>query len=310
MRTLSDKAREVKEQVSMIEFLARLGFHPHGKPAKETMYISMLRDSDTNASFSVNEKLGVWYDHGMGKGGDVYDFAMLFWKGIKFAEAVEKVKEICNLNFSEQADLRRSAPRARLELAVKLPNYQIQEIKPFGTSEGINTYLNSRGVYDAASATTKEIHYYVEDQKKLRKNYFAAGWQNELGGWEVRNKYFKGCLGKKAITLIPGDPRQLAVFEGYFNYLSWKTENPHSTKSVLVLNSLAMLESGIEKAKQFSDIEVFMDHDPAGHKAMNDWKKALPYSVDKSAIYQNQNDYNDKLVSDLKAERMKTGVQR
>lgn len=309
MISLTEKAKHIKNNVSMVDFLNRLGFSPHGKPAKETMYISMLRDSDTNASFAVNEKLGVWFDHGMGKGGNILDFAQLYWKNISFKEAIEKIEGICNLKISNVEIRSSQVQRPRISTAVKLPNYQILEIKPFGTSEGINTYLNSRGVYDAASSTTKEIHYYVEDEKKLRKNYFAAGWQNELGGWEVRNKYFKGCLGKKAITLIPGDPRQLAVFEGYFNYLSWKTENPSSTKSVLVLNSLAMLEPGIQKAKQFSDIEVFMDHDPAGHKAMSDWKKALPYSIDKSAIYQNHNDYNDKLQAELKAERMK-GISR
>lgn len=306
MISLTEKAKHIKNNVSMVDFLNRLGFSPHGKPAKETMYISMLRDSDTNASFAVNEKLGVWFDHGLGKGGNVIDFAQLYWKNISFKEAIEKIEGICNLTIGNAEIKSSQAQRPRIRTAVKLPNYQIQEIKPFGTSEGINTYLNSRGVYDAASATTKEIHYYVEDEKKLRKNYFAAGWQNELGGWEVRNKYFKGCLGRKAVTVIPGDPRQLAVFEGYFNYLSWKTENPHSTKSVLVLNSLAMLEPGIQKAKQFSDIEVYMDHDPAGHKAMADWKKALPYSLDKSAVYQNHNDYNDKLQADLKAERMKS----
>lgn len=305
MISLTEKAKHIKTNVSLVDFLNRLGFAPHGKPAKETMYISMLRDSDTNASFAVNEKLGVWFDHGMGKGGNLIDFAQLYWKNISFKEAIEKIEGICNLTIGNAEIKNSQAQRPRIRTAIKLPNYQIEEVKPFGTSEGIKAYLNHRGVYNAASGATKEIHYYVEDEKKLRKNYFAAGWQNELGGWEVRNKYFKGCLGKKAITLIPGDPRQLAVFEGYFNYLSWKTENSNSAKSVLVLNSLAMLESGIQRAKQYSDIEIYMDHDPAGHKATRDWKAALPYSVDKSAIYQNHNDYNDKLVAELKAERMK-----
>lgn len=306
MNSLTEKAREVKEQISFTEFLSRLGHHPKRTKGYESMYISMVRDSDTDASFSVNEKLGAWYDHGMGKGGNIYDFGKLYWPDLNFGELVDKIREVCNLSTIELSTIRNKDPRPRIREAVKLPNYKIELIKPFGTSEGVNAYLKSRGVFYAASTQIAEVHYYVEDEKKQRKNYFAAGWQNELGGWEVRNKYFKGCLGKKAITLIPGDPRQLAVFEGYFNYLSWKSENPHSTKSVLVLNSLAMLDSGIQKAKQFSDIEVFMDHDPAGYKAMNEWKKALPYSVNKSEIYQNHNDYNDKLVADLKAERMKS----
>ncbi|NRF37567.1 toprim domain-containing protein [Pedobacter foliorum] len=305
MLSNSEKACEIKRQVSLMNFLAKLGFHPKKTHGNEAMYISMIRESDTKPSFSVNEKLGAWYDHGLGKGGDIFDLAMLYWKGLKFHEAVEKVQEVCSLPRAEQSSSRNINLRPRLKVAVKLPNYQIREIKPFGSTEVINAYLRSRGVFDAASTQLAEVHYYVVDEKKLRKEFFAAGWQNELGGWEVRNKYFKGCLGKKAITFIPGYQRELAVFEGYFDYLSWKTENPASSKSILVLNAVALIELGIKKAKLFSDIELYMDHDTAGYKALNAWKTALPYSTDKSGVYQKFNDYNDKLAAALKAKRMK-----
>lgn len=59
MLSNSDKALVVKEQVSIMDFLSRLGFHPKKTHGNEAMYISMVRDSDTNPSFSVNEKLGV-----------------------------------------------------------------------------------------------------------------------------------------------------------------------------------------------------------------------------------------------------------
>lgn len=276
MLSISEKAQEIKGQVSMINFLSRLAFHPKKTHSNELMYISMLRDSDTNPSFNVNEKLGAWYDHGMGKGGDIFDFAMLYWKGIKFHEAVEKVQEVCNLTIPEQAVFNKINPRPRLKVAVKLPNYQIQEIKPFGSSEAINAYLRSRGVFDAASTQLAEVHYYVEDEKKQRKEFFAAGWKNELDGWEVRNKYFKGCLGKKAITLIPRDAKKLAVFEGYINYLSWLRQNSGHDRTVLVLNSLALLDSGIEKAKAFPEIDLYLDRDTSGYTALSTWMKTLP----------------------------------
>lgn len=91
---------------------------------------------------------------------------MLYWKGIKFHEAVEKVQEVCNLTMPEHVAFNKVNPRPRLKVAVKLPNYQIQEIKPFGSSEGINAYLKSRGVFDAASTQLAEVHYYVVDEKK------------------------------------------------------------------------------------------------------------------------------------------------
>jgi len=303
MNPLTEKAREVREQTSITDFLSRLGHQPKRTKGHESMYISMIRDSDTDASFSVNEKLGVWYDHGMGKGGNVLDLGMLYWPELNFGEVVNKIRELCNLNVSDNNAVRRRPPRPRIREAVKIPNYKIEHIKPFGTSEALNAYLKSRGIYDVAADNIKEIHYYVEDEKKNRKNYFAAGWQNELGAWKIRNKYFKACLGKKAITMISRDPKKLVVFEGYMNYLSWRKGNPSSNASALVLNSLALLQSGLEKAKAFPVIDVYLDRDPSGYTALSTWMKALPYSNDRSEIYKGLNDYNDKIIADLKRER-------
>jgi DNA primase len=40
-------------------------------------YLSPLRDEKT-ASFKVNRRLNKWYDHGLGKGGNIIDFAILY----------------------------------------------------------------------------------------------------------------------------------------------------------------------------------------------------------------------------------------
>jgi len=300
MLSNSVKALEIRDQVSIMDFLNRLGFHPQSKSANELIFLSPLRDSDTTPSFSVNNKLDVWFDHGMGKGGNIIDFALLYWKGLSFPEVIQKIQDTCNLVIPENIPTKCNSNRKRLKSAIKIPNYKIETIKPYGGNEIINSYLNSRGVLKAAAYHISEVYYYVEDEKKLRKHFFAAGWQNELGGWEVRNKYFKGCLGKKAITFIKCDPKHLAVFEGFFNFLSWLTDNPDSTKSIIVLNSLSLLDSGIHKAKSYSHIDLYFDRDKAGFTAFQTWLKALPYSIDRSSIYDGYNDYNDKIVTDIR----------
>lgn len=303
MHPLTEKAREIQEQLSFTDLLARLGHHPTRTKGHESMYISMIRDSDTDASFSVNEHLGAWYDHGMGKGGNILDFAKLYWPGLPFGQIIDKISSVCNLSLPEVNAQPKKAPRPRLRAAIRLPNYKIEHIKPLGTSDGITTYLRSRGLLEVAADRLQEVHYYVDDEKKNRKHFFAAGWQNEAGGWEVRNKYFKGCLGKKAITFIPADLKQLVVFEGYMNYLSWRKDNPGSLASALVLNSLALLDKGLEMAKAFPVIDLYLDRDKSGYTALHTWLKALPYSSDRSAIYNGHNDYNDKTIADMKKER-------
>ncbi|HKG05345.1 MAG TPA: CHC2 zinc finger domain-containing protein [Pedobacter sp.] len=301
MKSPHEMALEIKSRVSLADFLSRLGFQPMPKQGRDLKYLSMLRDSDTDPSFTVNERDGLWRDWGTGKGGDIIDFAREYWKGLSFTEAVEKILSVANL---EQVIARDTPTRpARPRLALKVPHYKVENVGDLGNSDAIRNYLTSRGVWDAAQGRMKEVFYYVEDEKKLRKRYFAAGWQNEAGGWEIRNKYFKGCLGKKALTVIPGDSKSLAVFEGYLDYLSWRTDKPFACQTAIVLNSLVLLDRCLEKAKQFSQIDLYMDHDKAGMSAALAFQKALPYAVNRSSVFDGFNDYNDKIKSEFKQTR-------
>jgi len=289
-------ARDLKDRVSLVSLLARLGFEPLRKSGKELFYISMLRDSDTDPSFTVNEQLNVWYDHGLGKGGNIIDFGLAYW-GVSFQKVLEKIMQL--IGSPLQPSQFTAEPKFRKRSAVKIPHYEIEDIKPLGNNPQITDYLNYRGIWQAAQGHLKEVYYFVEDQKKQRKYFFAAGWQNELGSWEVRNRYFKGCLGHKAISFIPGDENRLAVFEGYLNFLSWLTDNPGADESVIVLNSIALLNAAAKKAQPYSNIAIYFDRDQSGLNATLELVKAVPQAFDHSAIYDGHNDYNDKLRAEL-----------
>lgn len=287
-------ASELKSQSSIVELLARLGFQPVPRRGRENMYRSMLRDDDSTPSFSVNDELGVWYDHGTGKGGNIIDFGLAFWKTLNFQEVVLRINEI----FGQAIPQHRVEIRPRV--ALKLPHYRVEDVKPIGTHPAITAYLKGRGVFNQAKGCLKEVYYFVEDEKGLKKHFFAAGWQNEHGGWEVRNRYFKGCIGQKGITFINGHAKNVAVFEGYLDYLSWKYENPGVDHSIIVLNSLTMLRAAIGKAKAFSSIDIYFDRDKPGVQHTRELIKCLPYATDRSNVYEAHNDYNDKLKSLLK----------
>lgn len=67
---------------------------------------------------------------------------------------------------------------------------------------------------------------------------FAIGFPNASGGYEVRNKYFKGCIAPKDITHIrqAGEPKETCyVFEGFMDYLSFLTLRQ---KIVLIIPTL------------------------------------------------------------------------
>jgi len=61
------------KQIDLVDYLAALGHRPQKIRNKDYWYHSPLRDEKT-ASFKVNRSLNVWYDHGIGKGGNLIDF--------------------------------------------------------------------------------------------------------------------------------------------------------------------------------------------------------------------------------------------
>jgi len=288
-------AKELKEQASLVDLLSKLGYKPVKKSGKEHLYRSMLREDDKNPSFTVDDQLGAWYDHGTGKGGNIIDFSLKYWNNLSFTEVIEKINSVCDIN---QNALNNNVTKiSRTRRPVKIPHYIIEGTKEIGTHPAITDYLKSRALFEISNCLLKEVYYYVLDDKGLQKHFFAAGWQNENGSWEVRNKYFKGCLGHKAITFLAGNEKKLAVFEGCLNYLSWRFENPTASQSILILNTLSLLVAGIAKAKEFSIVDIYFDRDKAGHIATKDFLKALPYASDRSEAYLGYNDYNDKLVA-------------
>jgi hypothetical protein len=294
-------AKELKSQASLVDFLDKLGYQPARKNGKEKMYNSMLRENDRKPSLSVNDELGVWFDHGTRRGGNIVDLAIALWPNLSFGEVVLKIQEVCNVVVGSKRPQR---PRR----AVRVPNYIITETKPIGNHPAITDYLKKRMVFDAAADELQEVYYYVQDEKGLKKDYYAAGWKNEKGAWEVRNKYFKGCLGSKAISFIPAHPKKAAIFEGFMDYLSWKHENPLAEHSIIVLNTIALLNEGIEKAKLYSTLDTYFDRDAPGLEASRKFVKALPYATDRSIVFEGYNDYNDKLVAAAKNMLISHGV--
>jgi len=80
------------------------------------------------------------------------------------------------------------------------------------------------------------------------KNYYAIGFKNNVGGYELRNEKFKASSSPKDISLIEDNTEKLTVFEGFFNFLSYlaihhKQEQP--VTNFLVLNSTSFFERSL-----------------------------------------------------------------
>src|SRR5690606_10074444 len=83
-------------KICIVKILAKHGYYPTRKAEKEAWFLSPLR-SETQASFSVSLIKNLWYDYGLGKGGNIVDLIMELNNCSPY-EAVKSLQE--NVSFS------------------------------------------------------------------------------------------------------------------------------------------------------------------------------------------------------------------
>ena len=139
------------------------------------------------------------------------------------------------------------------------------------------------------------------------KPYFAIGFPNMAGGYEVRNRYFKGCVAPKDITHIrqQGGQRCMCyLFEGFMDYLSFLTirveNNPQhprlDTQDYIILNSVSNLAKAESILETYIQVGCFLDNDTAGRNTCTKLKEKFGERLlDKSMYYREYKDLNDYL---------------
>src|SRR5690625_3592905 len=70
---------EAARQIDLVDFLSCLGHYPVRIRNHDYWYMSPLREEKT-ASFKVNRAANVWFDHGTGKGGNLIDFGIQYFR--------------------------------------------------------------------------------------------------------------------------------------------------------------------------------------------------------------------------------------
>ncbi|MDB9026940.1 DNA primase [Parabacteroides distasonis] len=280
------------KKIRIADYLQSLGYNPVKQHGKNLWYKSPFRE-ETEASFKVNTDLNQWYDFGMGKGGNIIALAQELYSSDNVPYLLEQIEQ--------QTPYIRPTDYAFKKHPIK-QSFQRLEVKEL-THPALLRYLQERGINTAlAKVECKELHFIHNG-----KPYFAIGFPNMAGGYEVSNPFFKGCIAPKDITHIRqhGEPRNVCyLFEGFMDYLSFLTirvkNNPQyprlTTQDYIILNSvsnLAKVESLLANYTQFGS---YLDNDTAGRNACETLKaKFGERLLDKSLYYREYKDLNDYL---------------
>lgn len=268
------------------DYLAAQGIRPAKDNPRYGFYLSPLREERT-PSFKVDYGQNLWYDFGLGEGGTLIDLVMRMERceaGEAMRQLERHIDRMPVFSFTGKNPVPQRSPSIIVEKVRLLENPALLD------------YLMERGIdLDTARGHCSEVHYRVAG-----KSYFAIGFRNDAGGWELRNRYFKGCTSK-APTTRRGDYPTCLVFEGFMDYLSFLTfkRNPTPPHNIVVLNSVTNLAKALPFIASHEQVYAYLDNDDAGRKATDELKKACRNLSDQSIHYRPYNDLNDYLRSRL-----------
>lgn len=257
---------EQAKTIPLAQILEKLGIKPTRERKHESTYLSPLRPEKT-PSFQVNHTKNLWFDFGTGKGGDVIGFVRAWLESSNESSTVSDALRWLN-NMAGFVPVIK--PVATIDYTKEDSNLVLKNAKPIN-HPALVKYLKARGIpFNVASAYMVEV---LVHNTETGKDFFALGFANEDKGYEIRNPFFKGSVGAKAISFIRGKqpkPERIHIFEGFMDYVSAIAFHKiiRFDDDTIVLNSLSLLKQATPYIKGYGYhvAHTWMDNDLAGRK--------------------------------------------
>ena len=251
------------------------------------MWFSPFRE-ETRASLHVDREKNLWNDFGLGQGGSIIQLVMLTKRcSCKDAEAF--VASLAPYTYKQSEP---SAPKSEIKA--------VREIR----QEYLTNYLQKRKIpLELARMYCKEV---IVRNPQKGMNFTLLGFPNNMGGYALNAPSGFKSTTKAAITTINTEgkmsvtpsAKSVAVFEGFFDFLSWQVMQSSKTPScdVVVLNSVNNLQKASAYIGAHDKIMGFLDNDAAGQKCQSALERMFAGKVtDMSDLYGKYNDLNEML---------------
>jgi hypothetical protein len=288
---------EEAKKIPIVVILANYGYRPlrSYKGGEELLFFSPLR-KEKEPSFFVNIKKNLWNDFGQ-RGGSILDFLMLYHK-TDLKGALKILQEFNLSNFKAEISIKKEKHYNLTD--EKKETLKIAEKLSFGEkAKSLVKYIvKERQISsDIAQKYLSEIHFTNET---TGKKYFAVGFENSVGGYELRNPFFKGSIGGKAISFVQGAglTRELIIFEGFINFLSRLTNDNliAPERDSLILNSAVYGQDALDfiQENNYKTVFGFLDNDEKGSELNHFFQENLNHKYkDCRFLYEGFNDLNE-----------------
>lgn len=279
---------EQAKRIGITDWLARHGYQPAYRRGVNWWYLSMLPDrAEKTPSFKVNTHLNRWIDFGNGQKGSLIDLGIRYHgcsiQGFLQMLEADKFLRVHPKLAGPRLEPPAIRPGIALREAVTIKDYLLMH------------YLRQRHIdLGIAKAYCKELEF--ELRGRIQR---AIGFPNDSGGFELRNERLKASISPKASSLLTNGASRLAVFEGFFDFLSYRSlkEAPSKVEDYLVLNSTAFFSKGLPVMMNYQHVDLYFDRDDTGIRLT---REALQIDAqkfhDRSNLYSHYKDLNEMLV--------------
>ena len=258
------------------------------------MFYSPFRDECT-PSFHVNPNNNTWYDFGTGEGGGIIDIVTRL-AGCSRSQAYDFLASMRKdfVALSKYSHPKEKGKASRIDIASSRNGFRNRSLISYAEERGISL--------ETLESFCKEVIYSIDGIRG--RQFYAIGFRNDSGGYVLRSRFTKKCTSNDLSTLkcIPENDRSsVAVFEGFFDFLSWYEDNGYCTLpcDVCILNSVVNTERSLDFLRAHDNILIYFDNDEAGKKATQSIieKTKAKYILvqDMSGTYLGYNDYNEML---------------
>jgi len=279
----------MKLNLQQLKQIVRISDYLGTREKEKDFFIHSPFRAEKTPSFKINPQLNTWFDFGLGEGGTILDLIMkLENKDTK--QAVKRLKELAGDTTSNNFFSFPQQNTFNNQLNNKIIDYEIRELN----NKALLDYLQDRKIdYRASKQHLKEIYYSIKG-----KSYFGLAFKNNSGGYEIRNKYFKGAVGTKDITTIQAGEKkkECVVFEGFMDFLSYLTIKANTNKDFIILNSVALVDKSIQIISRYDNISLALDNDNAGDIATKKIIEHIPKATDVRKFYKNYKDLNEYIM--------------
>lgn len=278
------------KNIPIPKVLEYYGKHPISIKNNSYWYLAWDRAENT-PSVRVDLSKNLYIDYGSGEGGSVIDVALKLgcFRGI-----AETMSFLSSLSISPGIPVECNRHSQNTSEANE-NGMQILNVKNL-THPALIRYIIDRGIdVTIAKKYCKEVRYLSNGRE-----YFSVGFENDKGGFELRNSIYKNCSSPKCPTRIKNGSEALIILEGFIDFLSLLTGSDESRQGYdfLILNSVSFAKSvDLITLKNYDDIFLFLDNDEAGIKASNIFLSSDINVTDCSYLYEDYNDINDWLVN-------------